>query len=98
MPSDSGFSRVQMCMREELNQTKNGFFSSTARPMSSVVAAEEFLVNCFHPLVGEGPGIFTLLLAPGAEAWIGAGRVGRGGPHLRTPRGPNFALKAGLFG
>ena len=38
MPCASGLSRVQMCMRVGLNQTKNGFLSRFARSMKSVVA------------------------------------------------------------
>src|SRR3954464_8420756 len=38
LPCDSGLSRVQICMRDGLNQTKNGFLSRFARSMKSVVA------------------------------------------------------------
>ena len=40
-------------------------------------SCKEFLVDCFHALFGERSGILALLLAPGAEAGIVAGRVGR---------------------
>ena len=39
---------------------------------------EEFLVDRLHALLGERAGVLAFLLAPGAEAGIVAGRVGRG--------------------
>ena len=43
---------------------------------------EEFLVDRFHALLGERPGVLALLFAPGAEAGIVAGRIGRGSHAL----------------
>ena len=67
-----------MCMRVELNQTKNGLRSRTAPSMNSVVALQELLVDRLHALLGERPGVLAFLLAPGAEARIVARRVGGG--------------------
>ena len=77
LPLRFGLSRVQMCMRLGLNQTKNGFLSRFARSMKSIVALEEFLVDRLHALLGERSGVLAFLLAPCAEAGIVAWRVGR---------------------
>src|SRR5215211_7740647 len=79
LPWDSGLSRVQMCMRLGLNQTKNGFRSRFARSMKVDRGLEELLIDRLHALLGERPGVLALLLAPGAEALIVARRVGGGG-------------------
>ena len=73
-----GLSLVQMCMRLELNQAKNGFLSRFARSMNSMRGAEKLLVHRLHALLGERTGVRAALLAPLAEARIFSRSFGDG--------------------
>ena len=72
-----------MCIRVELNQTKNGFLALVRAVDEVERGAEKLLVDRLHALLGERPGVLALLLAPGAEARVLAGRlrIGRDAFH-----------------
>ena len=79
MPSDSGLSRVQICMRDELNQTKNGFFVPRRAVDEVRRGGQELCVDCFHALLGERPvsSHFCLPQGPKRGSSPGVSVVGR---------------------
>ena len=59
-----------------IEPNKEGFLV-TVCPIDEIHrSCKEFLVDCFHALLGERPGVFALLLAPGTETGVVARRVG----------------------
>ena len=68
-----------MCMRLELNQTKNGLLSLIGASMKSVVALRNSSSTVSMRFLVERARVLAFLLAPGPEARILARRVGRGG-------------------
>src|SRR6202030_2692226 len=58
---------------------------------------EEFLVDRFHALFCERPGVLAFLLTPWAEAWIVARRVGRGRNTFQDAAWTKLRPERGIF-
>src|SRR4051812_26788912 len=80
LPCDSGLSRVQICMRDGLNQMKNGFLSRFAGSMKSVVAVRNSSSIVSMRFLVSGPVSSHLCLPQGPNV---ARRVGRGRDALQ---------------
>ena len=100
LPSDSGFRWVKMCIRVELNQTKNGFLSLLARSMKSSEASRNSSSTVSMRFLVSGPVSSHFCLPHGAEARVVAGRLGRGRDALqhaaRTEIGAEVRILGGL--
>ncbi len=85
MPCDSALSRVQMCMRVEFHQRKNGlsaFFASSMKRMASRVTSSSIVSMRF--LVSGPVGSIFCVPSGLAQVWI-------------TPRVPNrFRISGSL--
>src|SRR6516165_5663757 len=59
---------------------------------------QELLVDCLHAFLGERASVVAFLLAPGAEAWIVARRVGGGRDALENAARTELRPKVGILG
>src|SRR5271165_4918024 len=99
MASYFGGRCVQMCMRVVLCQMKNGLLALTERSMSSSVAARNSSSAVSILFLVSGPVSSHTCLPQGPKRGSAvAGLSVAVALHLKTPRGPNSALKLGLLG
>src|SRR5262249_38580095 len=98
LPCDEDLRWVQMCMRVELNQTKNGLRSRTAPSMKSVVAFTDSHSILLMRLRVSDPVSSHFCLPQGPKRGSSPGVSVVVATHLSTPRGPNWARKLGFFG
>ena len=90
---------VQICMRVVLCQMKNGLPALTERSMSSRVAARNSSSAVSILFLVSGPVSSQVCLPQGPKRGsAGAGLSVAVALHLKTPRGPNSALEAGVLG
>src|SRR5271170_1529316 len=90
---------VQMCMRVVLCQIKNGLPAFTERSISSSVAARNSSSAVSILFLVSGPVSSHTCLPHGPKRGsAGAGLSVAVALHLKTPRGPYFAVKLGSLG
>src|SRR5271166_2744941 len=99
MPAYFGDRRVQIGRRVVLCHMKNRLPALTERSMSSSVAARNSSSAVSIRFLVSGPVSSHTCLPQGPKRGsAGAGLSVAVALHLKTPRGPNSALKLGLLG
>ena len=94
---NSGLSRVQMCMRLGLNQTKKGLLSRFARSMNSSEAARNSSSTVSIRFLVSGPVSSHFCLPPWAKARIVARRDGRGRDAFQDAARTEHRLEGGVL-
>src|SRR5271157_1464417 len=90
---------VQICMRVVLCQMKNGLPALTDRSMSSSETARNSSSAVSMRFLVSGPVSWHTCLPHGPKRGSeGAGLSVGVALHLKTPRGPNIAVKVGFRG